>query len=280
MKAALSAAEHTPDVAHRAPPCPPPGAATLHRAGRRWAAVLGLCALAGLIPAAPALAVDAVVVNVVGTVAAQRPDGAIRVLAKDSELVAGEIVSSEEASSARLRFADGSFVTLRPSSRLVIEAFAYDEANPDGDAAHFNLLRGGMRAITGAVGSRNPEAHRTSTAAGTIGIRGTDYAVLLCFSGSDGCELLTVPAGLLSGGIPADGLYLSVFDGHIFARNLAGELDYLAPASGFVRDNLTLPIVLPEEPGLRTLYFTSAPGPGRFLVFGEPDHLGAACLVR
>jgi hypothetical protein len=123
----------------------------------------------------------AVVVSLVGTVSAQKPDGKVRVLAKDSALLAGEIVMTEKGSVVRLRFADGSQTTLRPGSRLVIEDFNYDEADPARDRKVINLVKGGMRAVTGAVGKRgNQGAYHAKTVAGTIGIRGTDYTARLC----------------------------------------------------------------------------------------------------
>jgi len=197
----------------------------------------------------------AVVVSLVGTVSAQKPDGKVRVLAKDSALLAGEIVMTEKGSVVRLRFADGSQTTLRPGSRLVIEDFNYDEADPARDRKVINLVKGGMRAVTGAVGKRgNQDAYQAKTVAGTIGIRGTDYALLLCEKGkaseSGNCSNLDVPEELQVDGIPAEGLYFAVFEGAISVANNVSETVFPEGKSGYVKDANSAPVVLPKEPGL------------------------------
>ena len=73
------------------------------------------------------------------------------------------------------------------------------------------LLRGGMRTITGRIGRGSPSRYRLVTRMATIGIRGTEYGVRLCKRG--GCpvsEGLSVTA--------APGLYVAVLQGEIELR--------------------------------------------------------------
>ena len=46
--------------------------------------------------------------------------------------------------------------------------------------AFFRLLRGGFRAVSGVIGKVNQNEYRISTPVATIGIRGTDYVVVIC----------------------------------------------------------------------------------------------------
>ncbi len=50
----------------------------------------------------------------------------------------------------------------------------------DTSRAFFRLLRGGFRAVSGVIGKVNQNEYRISTPVATIGIRGTDYVVVIC----------------------------------------------------------------------------------------------------
>jgi len=184
-----------------------------------------------------ALGAAAVVANLSGTLYAQKPDGTVKVLSQKSEVDAGDLVSTEQDSYARLKFSDGGEVTISPNSKLKIDAYGFDENAPEKDNFVFSLIKGGLRSITGLVGKRgNRDAYRLNTATATIGIRGTHFRLLFC-QGDCGGKL-------------QDGLHLSVINGIINARNNAGELDFSAGQFGFVGGIGMQPILLPKDPGL------------------------------
>lgn len=240
---------------------------------------LALLLLATWVQIAWAAGEAAVVVSVAGTVSVQKPDGKVRLLAKDSVLMPGEIVQTEKGSSARLRFSDNSMVTLRAASRLLIENFSYDEAQPASDSLVLNLVKGGMRAVSGSIGKRGKQdAYQARTQAATIGIRGTDYAVMQCVEQDDACRGLAIPPEFRDSHdtLPA-GLYLTVFDGVINASNQAGSKDFAKGQSGYVRDDQTPPQDLSEDPGLAGEFPTLGNLPGILNPFGGT--LGV-CLVR
>lgn len=60
-------------------------------------------------------------------------------------------------------------------------------------SALFSILRGGLRALTGALSSRNRESFKLATPVATIGIRGTDFMVQMVNPG-----YLAVTQGLVS----------------------------------------------------------------------------------
>ncbi len=118
-----------------------------------------------------------------GTISVQKPDGSTRVLARQSEVGKGDTLNTERDSYAQVKFSDGAVMTLKPNTRIKIEDFSFDEAQPAKDSSTLSLLKGGLRMITGLVGKRgNQDALRLGTATATIGIRGTTFTVDDCVS--------------------------------------------------------------------------------------------------
>jgi hypothetical protein len=118
-----------------------------------------------------------------GTISVQKPDGTTRVLARQSEVGKGDTLNTERDSYAQVKFSDGAVMTLKPNTRIKIEDFSFDEAQPAKDSSTLSLLKGGLRMITGLVGKRgNQDALRLGTATATIGIRGTTFTVDDCVS--------------------------------------------------------------------------------------------------
>ncbi len=111
----------------------------------------------------------------------QKPDGTVNPVAEGASFETGDTISTGRASSARLVFADGGEIMLRPDSQLRIERYGYQVETPQADNAFFRLLKGGMRAVTGLIGKRgNRDAYRVGALTATIGVRGTDYTTRIC----------------------------------------------------------------------------------------------------
>ncbi|HYD55498.1 MAG TPA: FecR family protein, partial [Burkholderiales bacterium] len=111
-----------------------------------------------------------------GNVAAIAPDGRSRPLAKGAEINVGETVSTQQGR-AQLRFADGAYMSLQPQTDFKVEEFKYSGKDEASDGIVMNLLKGGLRTITGLIGRTNRNAYRLKTEVATIGIRGTEYSV-------------------------------------------------------------------------------------------------------
>ena len=171
-----------------------------------------------------------------GLLSAKSVAGKIRVLSLNSKVFAGDVISTEKDSFARIRLTDGGRLVLRPETTVTIESYSFEKSNPKKDNAVINLLKGGLRTVTGAIGKRGQkDAYKTKTPMSTIGIRGTIYGVLLC--NSDSC-----------GGLPAHqrpetaGLYVNVLEGTIEVNNAvgnkllsAGQFGHLASAHSPLR---------------------------------------------
>lgn len=116
-----------------------------------------------------------------GVVTVQRLSGKRTALAVGSKLEEGDIVSTEKDSYVRLHFTDGAEMGVRPQSTLNIQRYRFEKERPAQDALVVNLVKGGMRTVTGLIGKRgNDTAYRVQGSTATIGIRGTEYIVREC----------------------------------------------------------------------------------------------------
>lgn len=89
----------------------------------------------------------------------------------------GDRIETEDGGHVHLRFVDGAFVSVRPGSRLRIETYRYDPANPQDSAIRFQLEQGVARSITGKGGEAARERFRLNTPIAAIGVKGTDFVV-------------------------------------------------------------------------------------------------------
>ena len=198
------------------------------------------------------------VTHVSGALLARKPDGSSKILAPQSKVEAGDLLATAGDTYARVKFSDGGEVTLRPNTQFRIESFAYDQANPAKDSALFNLIKGGVRTITGAIGKRKPDSYEMRTTVATIGIRGTHFGVLL-FQGD--CQNLRNAEGQT----PHDGLHLDVAQGAISVTNTGGVKILSVGQFGFVQTNSVPMNLVPPAQGVTndTPGFQSGPSSGK-----------------
>ncbi len=238
---------------------------------RPWLIGLALLVLAFMHSAA--WASIGVVTHVSGVLYVTKPGGQTRVLAPQSEVEEGDQLASEAKSFARIRFNDGGNLLVRPNSRITIERYHYDKDKPEEDAVNVNLLKGGMRAITGAVGRRSMDKHQTTTATATVGIRGTHYGLQQC---AGDCTNLKNNSGRPL----EDGLHIDVLNGAIVATNNGGAQEFKAGQFGFVRDIQTQPEIAPREEGFLAGVppsMTTSTGGGATVGFNSNDNI---CVIR
>jgi len=134
-----------------------------------WALLLlGLC-LPGLLPAASQ---QARVAFLRGEVAAlDEASGARRALARDSRVAPGEVIETGPKALAQIVFPDRSMLYIKAASRVKLEQYRFEGGEDDGSVTE--ILKGGMRSITGLVGKAKPEQVKYKANNTTIGIRGT-----------------------------------------------------------------------------------------------------------
>ena len=220
--------------------------------------------------------------------------GAIRDLGKGADVFPGEIISSAVNSYVNIKFADGSYILLRPNTRFQIEAFELAAATPPpapakpaapaakpatpataakpaeapkpaapaeaspaapatqqaaagpGSRAFFKLLKGGFRAVSGLIGKVDRNDYRVSTPVATIGIRGTDYLLVLC---DEKCSTDPVISDSVPEGAKIEGgLVVGVISGGVAVLNNAGKEASLTENQYLINLPDGTQIMLPFEP--------------------------------
>jgi len=133
-----------------------------------------LLSLAGLAHAAEPVGT---VLTVKGVVTAERAGGEAVFLDTESAVHEGDTIISAEKSFAVISFIDDSRVVVRQESELLIEGYRFDE---DERSSVLNLLKGGIRAVTGTIARENPDNYKLETPVASLGVRGTSYDARLC----------------------------------------------------------------------------------------------------
>jgi hypothetical protein len=190
--------------------------------------------LGALVAASSAWAESAgTVTNLSGTLADLKADGTSRLLSIQSKIDAGDTLSTQQGTYARLQFRDGGEVVLRPNTIFRVNNYHFQQEKPKADSFFVSLLKGGARFVSGLIGHRgDKDAYSLKTPAATIGIRGTDYSVLTC---QGDCSDLP------------DGTYTNTHSGSIFQSNHQGSLDCAAGQSCFSAPGAK-PVFLPNVP--------------------------------
>jgi hypothetical protein len=239
-----------------------------------------LCLLALLCVTALAHAASIVgtVMNLSGPLLAKKADGKAMILSVKSSVEQGDILITEKDTYARVRFIDNSEMTLKPNTQLKVDNFVFDEQKQESDQAKFSLVKGGLRAVTGALGKRSKERFGLDTPAATIGIRGTTFiaeyvepdveavaAYIRASVAANGdigpiepLQLAQLNLGAPPSNLPklSPGLYVQVIDGMIHVTNPAGTMNFSAGQFGFTASFRQPPVIIPNNPGLQ---FTPPP---------------------
>lgn len=141
----------------------------------------GAGALAQIASAAPTLPMGEVA-YARGAGFAQAAGQPPRTLGRGLPLSLGDRITTAEGASAILVLQDGTRMTVRPNSELVLQQYQYNKPEATSNSMVLQLLRGGLRTLTGLVSKNLPNAARVVTPTATVGIRGTDFDVRLCDS--------------------------------------------------------------------------------------------------
>ena len=203
------------------------------------------------------------VTNLSGPLFAKKADGTTRVLSTNSAVEQGDTLVTEKKTYARIKFTDNSEINMRPGTQLNVSQYTFDQTKPTEDKVVMNLVKGGMRAVTGMIGKRgDQDSYKLMTNTAVVGIRGTTYEVKIC---EDNC-----------GSIP-NGLYLFVLEGMINVSNSAGSQDISAGQYAYVASATSMPMILPGNPGID---FTLPTFMGDAPREGETPKVDPGCVVR
>jgi len=135
-------------------------------------------AITALVAAALLMAGNAFAAANVQSLRGEVRAGSVQLAVKD-RVTSGAVITTGTGAQVVLRFDDGQQVVLNENTVFRIVDFRYREAEAGGDRAIFDLLRGALRMISGAVVARNSGNFQLRIPQATIGIRGTDFMVAL-----------------------------------------------------------------------------------------------------
>lgn len=158
---------------------------------------------------------------------------------RGAEVRAGDTLQLGAQSNAQLLMTDETVISLKQDTQFRISEYAYQANTPDTGRAFFNLIKGGMRTVTGLIGKRDHANYRVNTLDSTIGIRGTFYSLAQC---DNSCRN---PDGSLA----PNGTYGGVTDGRISVTNQTGETQFGHDQYFYVASITTAPQQLIAPPG-------------------------------
>ena len=113
----------------------------------------------------------------VGDVTITHADKMVVQAVKNAELNAGDTIETKDGR-LQLALIDGGKVSLQPNTIYKINKYEFASGKEDGSEYGFTeLIKGGLRTISGLIGHKNRDHYQLKTAVATIGIRGTEFTV-------------------------------------------------------------------------------------------------------
>jgi hypothetical protein len=94
-----------------------------------------------------------------------------------SRVYEGDVLSTPAAATALVKMDDGASLLLRSDTDVQVSRLRM-KGESSRFAQVFQLIAGGFRYVTGALGKSRPDAVAFSTATATVGLRGTDFDVV------------------------------------------------------------------------------------------------------
>ena len=120
------------------------------------------------------------VVQLSGLANARDINGRAQQLQINSQIFEGDRLETEPGAQLYILMDDGAEVHLKEDSVLKISEYLITADYDDSSSSILDLLRGGLRKITGSIGASALANYKVQTGLATIGIRGTEYVIKLC----------------------------------------------------------------------------------------------------
>ncbi len=152
---------------------------TSGNARTRWTRLLGVfcvvfCAAALALPARAEPAGKVLTAD--GDVLVLRGSQILR-LSRGAAVESGDQIHTGTDGKVLIVFTDSGLVWIRANSDFVVDEYSYAQGGRE--TAFFSLLKGGARSVTGLIGRRTRSNFRLRVPVATIGIRGTDFSVVM-----------------------------------------------------------------------------------------------------
>ncbi len=118
--------------------------------------------------------------SIKGSVVATDTRGNDRRLVDKADLYEGDRLTTEKDSSLVVKMVDDAEIHLKQNSSVRLTEYKMKSGFEQGSRSILDLIKGGLRTITGAIGANPLSVYRFHTGVMTIGVRGTDYIAMLC----------------------------------------------------------------------------------------------------
>lgn len=120
------------------------------------------------------------VVRQKGQVTVKDSNGETQVLEINSPIYEGDRITTGMGSTAFIAMDDGAEIYLKQDSVVKISTYIITPDFDKDSSSILDLIRGGLRKITGSIGASALSNYQVQTGLATIGIRGTEYVIKLC----------------------------------------------------------------------------------------------------
>lgn len=101
-----------------------------------------------------------------------------RDIIKGDNLGSGDTILTQNGI-VQIRFPDKSFMSLKPKTEFVIDAYNYDESDENTQQSKYRLNFGEIRTVSGLIGKTRKKDYAIETPVATIGIRGTKFRLVV-----------------------------------------------------------------------------------------------------
>jgi len=188
-----------------------------------WVLCVAFCAVALALPARAESAGK--VLSADGDVLVLRDSQILR-LFRGAAVESGDQIHTGSDGKVLIVFTDSGLVWIRANSDFVVDEYSYAQGGRE--AAFFSLLKGGARSVTGLIGRRTRSNFRLRVPVATIGIRGTDFSVVMCQRDCRDSDGTTAAKGLY-GEVIQGRIAVTPFEDRLLEREFgAGEFFHLA----------------------------------------------------
>jgi len=173
----------------------------------------------------PVWAAGGYVHEAVGEVLVAVGKAASQPVVKNNTITSDTIVTTGEKSHSVLKFEDGQIVAMQAETTFNVHEYRFEPKAIEKSNIVFSSIRGGLLFVTGLIGKRNKQSFRLTTPNATIGIRGTEFMVVII------------------NGV----LYGKVASGSISLSNKTGEAIFEAGQTILVSSPEAVPVIVAAE---------------------------------